>query len=200
MKLVVGLGNPGAEYAATRHNIGFMAVDAWHMQWRCDSWQKKFHGLIANGTVAGEKILLLKPTTFMNLSGQAVGAAAAFYKIPSADIIVFHDEIELLAGKVRIKRGGGHAGHNGLKSIDAALGVEYWRVRLGVGRPPEGRDAVHDYVLHPFAKADRTWLDPLLQTLAQEAALLLAGDDAGYMNRAVQALQPPKPAKIIEKI
>ena len=195
MKLIVGLGNPGPEYAATRHNIGFMAVEAWHAWWNFGTWQKKFHGLIADGVIAGEKILLLKPMTFMNRSGLSIGEVATFYKIAPADMIVFHDEIELLPGKVRVKVGGGHAGHNGLKSVDAAVGQDYWRVRLGVGRPPEDREAVHDYVLHAFAKADQAWLDPLLQTLAQEAALLLAGNDSEYMNRAALALMPPKKEK-----
>ncbi len=195
MKLIVGLGNPGPEYATTRHNIGFMAVEAWHGRWNSGAWQKKFHGLIADGLIAGEKFLMLKPVTFMNRSGLSVGEVAGFYKIAPADIIVFHDEIELLPGKVRVKTGGGHAGHNGLKSVDAAIGPDYWRVRLGVGRPPEGREAVHDYVLHAFAKADQAWLDPLLQTLAQEAALLLAGNDGEYMNRAALALKPLKKEK-----
>ncbi|MGB4101521.1 MAG: aminoacyl-tRNA hydrolase [Alphaproteobacteria bacterium] len=192
MKLVVGLGNPGPEYATTRHNIGFMAVDAWHDRWGFGVWQKKFHGLIADGVIDGKKILLLKPMTFMNRSGLAVGEVATFYKIAPDDIVVIHDEIELMPGKVRVKTGGGHAGHNGLKSIDAAVGADYRRVRLGVGRPPEGREAVHDYVLHAFAKADQVWLDPLLRTLAQEAALLLAGNDGEYMNRMVRALPPEK--------
>ncbi|MEJ0063048.1 MAG: aminoacyl-tRNA hydrolase [Alphaproteobacteria bacterium] len=192
MKLVVGLGNPGAEYEKNRHNIGFMAIDRLHEFWRGGAWKKKFHGLFAEASVDGEKILLLKPMTFMNVSGRAVIEAASFYKIAPQDILVFHDEIELLPGKIRIKQGGGAAGHNGLKSIDAAIGADYWRVRMGVGRPAEGKDAVHGYVLGNFSKADRAWLDPLLDVLAKEAALLLAGDHGRYMNRANLALKPQK--------
>lgn len=189
MKLIAGLGNPGADYAATRHNIGFMALDALHEYWRAAPWERKFHGSLVAGTIGGEKALLFKPMTFMNRSGLAVGEAARFYKIPPDDILVFYDEIELLPGKVRIKQGGGHAGHNGIKSLDQALGADYRRIRLGIGRPPPERESVHDYVLHDFAKTDRVWLDPLLKTLAQEAALLLAGNFGEYMNRAALAVK-----------
>lgn len=195
MKLLIGLGNPGEDYAGTRHNIGFMALDALHETWRGAVWERKFHGLLASASIDGEKVYLLKPMTFMNRSGLSAGEAARFYKIPLSDILVFYDEIELLPGKVRIKQGGGHAGHNGVKSLDEALGKDYWRIRLGIGRPPAGRESVHDYVLHDFAKTDRTWLDPLLKTLAEEAALLLAGNHGEYMNRVVRALRPPAPEK-----
>jgi len=188
MKLLVGLGNPGASYAANRHNIGFRVLDQLHTTLHAEVWQKKFHGLIATATLQGEKILLLKPQTFMNLSGQAVGAVMQFYKIAPDDVFVFHDELELLPGKTRIKQGGGAAGHNGLKSLDSTIGQNYWRIRLGIGRPPEGREAVHDYVLHDFAKADQAWLDPLLTTLAKEVPLLLTGAHGSYMNKVTLAV------------
>lgn len=187
MKLIVGLGNPGTEYADTRHNIGFMAADALQSACRLSPWKSKFHGHLADGMVDGEKILLLKPMTFMNRSGLAVGEAAGFHKINPADVIVLHDELELPPGKIRIKQGGGHAGHNGLKSVDAAIGADYWRVRLGIGRP-EDKARVHDYVLHAFAKADRIWLEPLLDTVVRHFGLMLTGDASGFMNKITLAL------------
>lgn len=193
MKLVVGLGNPGKDYAQTRHNIGFMALDRLHTALAATEWQKKFNGLIATAHCGDEKLYLLKPQTFMNLSGQAVGAAAQFYKITLADIIVLHDELELPPARTRIKQGGGAAGHNGLKSIDSTLGQDYWRLRLGIGRPPADRESVHDYVLHNFTAADSNWLDPLLSTLAKEVSLLISGQHSQLMNKlslAVQAVLP----------
>ncbi len=194
MKLLVGLGNPGAEYAATRHNIGFMALDRVQVALDADKWEKKFSGFATTATVAGEKLLLLKPQTFMNLSGQSVQAASTFHKIAPADIFVFHDELELGAGRVRVKQGGGSAGHNGLKSIDSHLGADYWRVRLGIGRPPANRESVHDYVLHPFAKEDSVWLKTLLDALASSLGLLLIGQQSQFMNKITLAVQPVLPA------
>lgn len=194
MKLLVGLGNPGADYAATRHNIGFMALDRLQDALKAGRWEKKFNGHCASAQADGERLLLLKPQTFMNLSGQSVQAAAAFHKIAPADILVFHDELELGAGRVRVKMGGGSAGHNGLKSLDAHLGADYWRVRLGIGRPEPNRESVHDYVLHPFAKADHAWLDALLAALAGSVSLLLSGQHSQFMNKITLAVQPELPA------
>lgn len=190
--LIVGLGNPGPAYAGNRHNIGFMAVDAIAVRHRFSPYRAKFHGQLSDGVLAGRPVLLLKPMTFMNVSGQAVLAAASFYKIPPADIVVFHDEIDLAAGKVRIKTGGGHAGHNGLRSLHAHIGPDYRRVRLGVGRP-QSKGEVADHVLDNFAKADRTWLEPLLDAIAEHAPRLVAGDGEGFMSKIALALRPPRP-------
>lgn len=189
--LIVGLGNPGPAYAGNRHNIGFMAVDAIAERHRFTAYRSKFQGQIADGTLAGRPTLLLKPMTFMNISGQAVGAAASFYKILPEDILVFHDEIDLAAGKVRVKTGGGHAGHNGLRSLHAHIGPNYRRVRLGVGRP-QSRGEVVDHVLDNFAKADRVWLEPLLDAIGEHAPLLAGGDGEGFMSKIALALRPPK--------
>ena len=177
--LVVGLGNPGAEYAATRHNIGFMAADAIAARTRLPAWKKKFKGLVT----AAPSFLLLKPHTFMNLSGESVGEAMRFHKLAPEKAIVFHDDLDLQPGQVKIKQGGGPAGHNGLKSIDAHIGPDYWRVRLGIGHPGLKGDAVLNYVLSPFARADTKWLDPLLDALAAEFDLLLKGKTAEYLKR-----------------
>lgn len=191
MRLFVGLGNPGQKYQHNRHNIGFMAMDAIVHRHNFSPWSKKFQGEISDGVLKGEKILLLKPQTYMNLSGQSVQAAAAFYKIAPEDITVFHDEMDLLAGKIRIKKGGGAAGHNGLRSIDEHMGQEYWRVRLGVGHPGD-KNLVTSYVLGDFSKADeQTWLNALLDAIAKEAALLADGDTDGFMSKVAQAVNPP---------
>ncbi|MEK9752790.1 MAG: aminoacyl-tRNA hydrolase [Rhodospirillaceae bacterium] len=192
MLLVVGLGNPGSDYADNRHNIGFMAVDAIQRAHGFSSYRAKFHGQLADGTVGDEKVLLLKPETYMNESGRAVQAAITFYKIEPKDVIVFHDELDLAGGKVRIKRGGGHAGHNGLRSIHAHVGHAYARVRLGIGHPGD-KDRVVGHVLKDFSKAEKAWLDPLLDALAKNFPRLVKGDDGGFMSRVAAALQPPKP-------
>ncbi len=189
--LIVGLGNPGPAYAGNRHNIGFMAVDAIASRHRFAPFRAKFRAHFAEGELAGRPALLLKPMTFMNVSGQAVAAAASFYKIPADDIVVFHDEIDLAAGKVRVKVGGGHAGHNGLRSLHAHIGPDYARVRLGVGRP-QSRDEVVDHVLDNFAKADKVWLQPLLDALAEYAPLLADGDGEAFMSKVALALRPAK--------
>ncbi len=178
--LIVGLGNPGAEYAQSRHNIGFMAVDAAAARCRAEAWKKKFKSLVTAPTKGD--FLLMKPQTFMNNSGEAVGEALRFHKIAPEKIIVFHDDLDLQPGQVKIKQGGGTGGHNGLKSVDAHIGPDYWRVRLGIGHPGL-REDVMNYVLSPFAKADHVWLDPLLDSLAAELDLLLEGNMAGYLNR-----------------
>lgn len=181
-RLIVGLGNPGTEYALTRHNIGFMAVDALASAVKAGTWQRKFRGQISSAVAGGTAFLLLKPMTFMNLSGEAVGEAMRYYKLSPADVIVFHDDIDLAPGKVKVKQGGGNAGHNGLKSIDEHIGAEYWRVRLGIGHPGD-KNQVHDYVLHPFVKADGEWLSLLLGSVADHFYLLLDGKDAEFMSK-----------------
>ncbi len=187
MWLVVGLGNPGKEYQHNRHNIGFMAVDHINETHNFSGWQKKFNGLFATGTLAGQKTILLKPQTFMNVSGQSVQAAAAFYKIYSANIIVLHDELDLEPGKIRIKQGGGDGGHNGLRSIDSVIGKAYWRVRLGIGHPGD-KHLVHGHVLSDFTVDDEKWLAPLLTSVGNYADLLLT-DRPNFMNKVALELQ-----------
>lgn len=191
MWLFVGLGNPGQKYQHNRHNIGFMAMDVFVRRHNFSDWSKKFQGEISSGTLGGEKIILLKPQTFMNLSGQSVQAAAAFYKIAPENIVVFYDELDLQPGKLRVKKAGGSGGHNGIKSIDSHLGQDYWRVRLGIGHPGD-KNLVSNYVLGDFAKADgAAWLEPLLDALAEHAPRLAGGDMDGYMSKVAQTLQPP---------
>lgn len=182
MFLIVGLGNPGAEYAGQRHNIGFMAVDEIHRRHGFSSWRKKFSGELSDGMLGGEKVILLKPVTYMNVSGQSVGEAARFYKIEPKNIIVIHDELDLPPGKPRLKTGGGSGGHNGLKSLDQHIGANYQRLRLGIGHPGD-RDLVSRYVLHDFSKADQQWLTPLLEKIADEAPLLTGRDTSKFINR-----------------
>ncbi|MCC5974610.1 MAG: aminoacyl-tRNA hydrolase [Rubellimicrobium sp.] len=191
MKLWVGLGNPGAKYARNRHNIGFMALDRIAADHGFAPWRAKFHGEIAEGRLGPEKILLLKPQTFMNLSGQSVRAAVDFHKLDPTDITVFHDEIDLAPGKLRLKAGGGHAGHNGLRSIHDHLGPHYDRVRLGVGHPGR-KEAVPGYVLHDFGKADQVWLDDLLHGLSDGATALAGGDGARFLNAVALRVNPPR--------
>jgi PTH1 family peptidyl-tRNA hydrolase len=195
MHLIVGLGNPGAEYAGHRHNVGFMAADEIARQHNFPPFRSKFSALLSEGVIDGEKVLILKPQTFMNRSGDAVGQAAKFYKLAPADISVMHDELDLAPGKVRIKTGGGNGGHNGLKSIESHLGKDFVRIRLGIGHPGH-KDRVHSHVLSNFHKADGEWLEPLLDALARNAALLAKGDAAGLMNKlalAVPSAEKPEP-------
>ena len=187
MRMIVGLGNPGGKYAGHRHNIGFMAADAIFRRHSFSPWRKKFKAEITEGEICGEKVLLLKPQTFMNLSGESVGEAMRFYKLTLAEITVLYDELDLAPGKVRIKIGGGAGGHNGIRSIDAHCGKEYRRVRLGIGHPGT-KERVTGHVLGDFAKADREWLDPLLDAIADEACLLAKADDGNFMNRIALAL------------
>ena len=174
MKLFVGLGNPGAEYAFNRHNVGFMAVDAIAAADGFPAWRKRFSGLAAEGRLGHEQVMLLKPQTYMNESGRSVGEAVRFYKLDLADVIVFHDELDLTPGKVRVKAGGGSAGHNGLRSLTAHLGNDYVRVRIGIGHPG-ARELVKHWVLHDFVKSDRDWLEPLLDAIAKAAPDLADG-------------------------
>lgn len=191
MKLFVGLGNPGGQYAGHRHNIGFMAVDRIAEDHRFGPWKSKFQGQIAEGRLGSEKILLLKPQTFMNRSGQSVGEAMRFYKLESTDVTVFHDELDLAPGKVRVKAGGGHAGHNGLRSIHDHIGAAYDRVRLGIGHPGR-KELVSGYVLHDFAKADESWLDDVLCGVSDGAPQLAEGDGGRFMNAVALRTAPPR--------
>ncbi|CUW37761.1 Peptidyl-tRNA hydrolase [Magnetospirillum sp. XM-1] len=194
MILLVGLGNPGSDYARNRHNIGFMAADVIVRRHSFGPWRSKFQAEMAEGIIGAEKAVVLKPQTYMNLSGQSVQAAARFLKIPVDDVVVVHDELDIAPGRLKVKRGGGAGGHNGLKSIDSHLGQNYRRVRLGIGHPGD-RDLVSGYVLHDFAKADEAWLVPLLDAVADTFPMLVAGDDAGFMTRVAHLTAPPKPKK-----
>jgi PTH1 family peptidyl-tRNA hydrolase len=192
MRLIVGLGNPGSRYAQTRHNIGFMAADAIVRRYGFPPYRSKFDSALAEGTIGDGRVLVLKPQTFMNRSGDAVGACARFYKIAPEDIAVIHDEIDLAPGKLKVKRGGGTAGHNGLRSIDAAIGAEFWRVRLGVGHPGV-KELVEPYVLQNFDAEDKIWLGPLIEAIAEAAPVLVADDAAGFMTKTALILRPPPP-------
>ena len=191
MKLIVGLGNPGAKYAGHRHNIGFMCLDRIAQDHSFGPWKSKFQGQVIEGRFGSDRVVLLKPETFMNNSGQSVIAAAQFYKLEPQDVIVLHDEIDLAPGKVRFKQGGGHAGHNGLRSIHAHLGADYGRVRLGIGHPGH-KDRVAGYVLHDFAKADQDWLDDVLRGVSDGAQHLAQGDPAKFMNAVALRVSPPR--------
>ena len=191
MKLFVGLGNPGAGYAGHRHNIGYCAVERIAADHGFGPWKRACLGLVAEGRLGSEKVVLLKPETFMNLSGQSVQAAAAFYKIAPADMVVFHDELDLAPGKLRLKQGGGHAGHNGLRSIHGHLGEGYGRVRIGIGHPGH-KDAVAGYVLHHFAKADAEWVDDLLRGISDGAVALAQGDGPGFQNAVALRMTPAR--------
>jgi peptidyl-tRNA hydrolase, PTH1 family len=193
MKLFVGLGNPGPRYAANRHNIGFMAVDRIAADHGFSPWRERFQGLVAEGRLGTDKVVLLKPQTFMNLSGQATGEAMRYLKLPIEDVIVFHDELDLAPGKVRVKQGGGHAGHNGLRSIHQHIGDAYGRVRLGIGHPGH-KDRVSSWVLSDFAKADGDWLDDMLRGISDGAPALAAGDPARFMNAVSLRTAPPRNA------
>jgi PTH1 family peptidyl-tRNA hydrolase len=202
MKLIVGLGNPGDRYAGNRHNIGFMALDAIAARHRFAPWRRRFQGEVCEGSLDRERCLLLRPHTYMNESGRAVAEAARFLKIDLSDIIVLHDELDLGPGAIKVKTGGGNAGHNGLKSITAHLGNDYQRVRLGIGHPGH-KDLVSGYVLHDFAKADFEWIDPLLAAVAGAASWLAAGDAGRFQTDVAAALRPAKlpvtPAATSEK-
>jgi PTH1 family peptidyl-tRNA hydrolase len=188
MLLLVGLGNPGAGYAGNRHNVGFMAVNAIARRHNIGPFRRRFQGVACEGPLASERALLLLPGTFMNESGRAVAEAAHFYKVGLSDIIVFHDEIELIPGKVRVKKGGGNAGHNGLRSITASVGNDYRRVRIGVGHPGH-KDLVHAYVLNDFAKDERPWVDALCGVIADNAELLAKNQDASFQNKVHLAMR-----------
>lgn len=192
MKLLVGLGNPGAKYEKTRHNIGFLAIDAIARFHGFSPERAKFQGALTEGRLGAGKVLALKPMTFMNLSGQSIGEAMRFFRLEPADVVVFHDELDLAPGKLRVKTGGGHAGHNGLRSMHEHIGADYHRVRLGIGHPGDKR-LVSNYVLHDFAKADWDWVYPLLEGVADGAPQLADGDFSGFMNRVALKTKPPAP-------
>jgi PTH1 family peptidyl-tRNA hydrolase len=189
--LIAGLGNPGADYARNRHNVGFMAVDVIHESYRFGPWRGRFSGLLSEGTLGGGKTWLLKPMTYMNESGASVGAAARYFKLPLSAVVVMHDEIDLAAAKIRAKAGGGDAGHNGLRSITATLGADYCRVRIGVGHPGD-KSRVHGHVLNNFSRADEDWLVPMLSAIAEAAPLLAKDDLVGFMNKVALLVAPPE--------
>jgi PTH1 family peptidyl-tRNA hydrolase len=188
MKLFVGLGNPGSEHARQRHNVGFMAADRIAERHGLGPWRKRFHGLVCEGPIGGQRVMLLKPQTYMNDSGRSVGEAQRYLKIGEGDIYVFHDELDLAPGKLKLKTGGGNAGHNGLRSISAHVGNDYARVRIGIGHPGS-KDAVLHYVLRDFAKADAVWREPLLDAIADAAPRLAAGDDARFLTDVSRAVR-----------
>src|SRR6195952_3303207 len=192
--LIAGLGNPGSQYAHNRHNAGFIVLDELHAHYRFGPWKAKFDGLLSEGTLGGRKTYLLKPQTFMNLSGDSVGPALRFFKLPLSALVVVHDEIDLAAGKLKVKTGGGDAGQNGLRSITATLGPDYRRVRLGVGHPGD-KARVTGHGLQNFSKEDIAWLQPLVGAMVDAAPLLAKDDDTGFMSKVALLTQPPKPAK-----
>jgi len=191
MRLVVGLGNPGGRYVRNRHNIGFMAVEAIARRHHAAGFRNRFKGELAEASIGGERMLLLKPQTFMNASGESVGETARFFKLLLSDIIVIHDEIDLRPGKVRVKRGGGNAGHNGLRSIDDLLGPDFWRVRIGVGHPGI-KELVQPYVLQNFPGEELTgWVEPLLIAVAETIPLLVSGAPDAFMSEVARRFAPP---------
>ncbi|UTO27953.1 aminoacyl-tRNA hydrolase [Bartonella harrusi] len=192
MWLIAGLGNPGSQYQNNRHNIGFMAIDAIYQSFSFSLWSKKFQAEISSGLINDEKILLLKPQTFMNLSGQTIGEALRFYKLDLKNLLIICDELDLPPGKVRVKIGGGNNGHNGIKSIDAHCGTDYCRLRLGIGRP-NSKELVHQHVLGNFAKSDQEWLPLLLQAIAKNIPLLIKGDNSLFMNEIARTIKNENP-------
>ena len=196
MRLIVGLGNPGSRYARNRHNVGFMAAGAIARRWGFAAPRSRFKGELAEGTIAGDRRLLLCPQTFMNASGESVLSAMSFYKIAPGEIVVIHDEIDLKPGKLRVKRGGGSAGHNGLRSIDAMIGPDYWRIRIGVGHPGI-KELVQPYVLQNFdADELRQWVAPLVEAVAETLPFLLDGRPDAFMSEVARlAPAPPEPER-----
>jgi PTH1 family peptidyl-tRNA hydrolase len=196
--LIAGLGNPGSQYAQNRHNAGFIVLDELHAHYRFGPWKAKFDGLLSEGALGGRKTYLLKPQTFMNLSGDCIGPMLRFFKLPLEALVVVHDEIDLAAGKLKVKTGGGDAGQNGLRSITATLGPDYRRVRLGIGHPGE-KSRVSGHVLQNFSKEDIAWLQPLVGAMVEAAPLLARDDDAGYMSKVALLTAPPRPPKESKK-
>ena len=192
--LIAGLGNPGSQYAGNRHNASFIVLDELHAHYKFGPWKAKFDGLLSEGSLAGRKTYLLKPQTFMNLSGDSVGPALRFFKLPLDALVVIHDEIDLAAGKLKVKLGGGDAGQNGLRSITATLGPDYRRVRLGIGHPGD-KDRVSGHVLQNFGSDEITWLKPLVSAMVEAAPLLARDDDKGFMSKVALLLHPPKTDK-----
>lgn len=191
MLILAGLGNPGPKYAGNRHNIGFMAMDALAARWGFSPWRSRFQSACAEGEIDGARALLLKPQTFYNESGRAIGEAMRFFKLTPAEVVVFHDEIDLAEGRFRMKIGGGAAGNNGIRSTTAQIGEAFRRARLGTGHPGE-KDLVHGYVLSDFHKADQAWLAPLLEAVADAAPLMAAGEDEKYQAEVLRLAPAPK--------
>ena len=191
MRLVVGLGNPGPRYAGNRHNVGFMAVDEIVRRHSFAPFKSRFQSLFSEGAIGPVRVMALKPLTYMNESGRAVGEASRFYKLAPAEVLVIHDEIDLAAGKVKVKQDGGNAGHNGLRSIDAHIGPDYWRLRIGVGHPGDKR-LVHPHVLSDFTPEDAAWLEKTLGAVAEALPLLMAGDEVRFMTRVAFLTKPPR--------
>lgn len=187
MLIFAGLGNPGSQYAGNRHNIGFMALEALAREHRFPPFRSRFQGAASEGSIGASRVILLKPATFMNESGRSVGEAMRFYKIGLSDVVIFHDELDLEAGRLRVKVGGGNAGHNGLRSVTALCGNDYRRVRLGIGHPGD-KALVHAYVLSDFAKDERPWVGTLCDAVARDAPLLATGDDASFQNKVFRAM------------
>ena len=196
MLIIAGLGNPGAKYASNRHNIGFMAADVIHTRHRFPAWRKNFQAEVSEGVIDGERVLLMKPQTYMNESGRSVGEAVRFLKLAPSDVVVIHDELDLPPGKLRMKVGGGHGGHNGLRSITAQITDAYRRMRLGIGHPGH-KELVHGHVLSDFHKVDRDWLVALLDAVADNAGELTRGADTTFANRVHLAIDP-KPDKVVK--
>ncbi len=194
MIVLAGLGNPGDKYARNRHNIGFMAVDEIVRRHHLEPWRNKFKAEVCDGLIGSQKVLMLKPQTFMNLSGEAIGAAMRYYDLDPADVIVIHDELDLPPGKLRTKTGGGHAGHNGLRSIHQHIGPDFHRIRLGIGHPGD-KNKVHSYVLKDFAKADGEWLDELIDAIAAAAPLLAQREFSSFQNKVHLTTAPAKTLK-----
>ena len=194
MRLIVGLGNPGARYERNRHNIGFMAADAIARRHSFPAFRPRFKGECAEGTIAGQRVMLLKPQTFMNASGESVGAAARFYKIDPGEVAVLYDELDLAEGKVRVKRGGGAAGHNGIRSIDAEFANDFWRVRIGIGHPG-AKELVLHYVLQNFPAEEMVWVEKTLDAIAEAAPLLAADNPPAFMTKVALLTAPPKEEK-----
>ena len=190
MLLLVGLGNPGPKYENNRHNVGFMAVDALHDRYGKGPYRSKFGGHLAEAEIGGEKVHLFKPATYMNASGRAVRGVTRFFKIKNRDVTVLYDELDLVSGKIRVKRGGGAAGHNGIRSISANIGPEFRRVRIGIGHPGD-KDRVTGHVLGNFTRADRGWLNDMLMAIVQAAPVLVEGDDARFMSDVALITNPP---------
>lgn len=191
MLLLVGLGNPGPKYENNRHNVGFMAVDALHDRYGKGPYRSKFGGHLAEAEIGGEKVHLFKPATYMNASGRAVRGVTRFFKIKNRDVTVLYDELDLVSGKIRVKRGGGAAGHNGIRSISANIGPEFRRVRIGIGHPGD-KDRVTGHVLGNFTRADRGWLNGMLMAIVQAAPVLVEGDDARFVSDVALITNPPR--------
>ncbi|GIX12458.1 MAG: peptidyl-tRNA hydrolase [Paracoccaceae bacterium] len=194
MRLFVGLGNPGPRHERQRHNVGFMAVDRIAADHGFSAWRPRFRGELAEGRLGRRKVMLLKPMTFMNLSGESVGEVLRFFRIEPAEMVVFHDELDLAPGRLRVKQGGGHAGHNGLRSLHQHVGEAFWRVRIGIGHPGH-RDRVTGHVLGDFGEGERAWLDELLRGISEGAPALAEDDVTGFLAAVNRRMQPPRPAR-----